>query len=169
MTNTGREITSSLNSDAVTHGLDHIRRPHRSLCLMALHEHLANGKLPLTRRPSEYERPQPLACRWATDGPGQPQGPPRTISEEGGAQGPWSKLSLTSVAMELLTDSVKGCAGRAGLSTLTITLALLLVLSRGGVRKLVVDGLDSPRDPLSSALLALLAGHKGLSMLSCII
>lgn len=68
--------------------------------------------------------------------------------------------------MELLTDSVQGCASRAGLSILTITMALLLVLSRGGVGKLVVDSLDSPRDPLSSALLALLAGREGLSVLS---
>lgn len=91
------------------------------------------------------------------------------MSEEGGAEGLWPKLSLTSVAMELLTDSVQCCAGRAGLSILAITLAQLLVLSRGGVGKLIVDGLDSPRDPLGSALLALLAGHKGLSMLSCVI
>lgn len=71
--------------------------------------------------------------------------------------------------MELLTDSVQGCASRAGLSILTITIALLLVLSRGGVGKLVVDSLDSPRDPLNSAFLALLAGREGLSVLSCII
>lgn len=71
--------------------------------------------------------------------------------------------------MELLTDSVQGCAGRARLSILVITLALLLVLSRGGVGKLVVNGLDCPRGPLSSALPGLLAWHEGLSMLSCVI
>lgn len=169
MENTGREITSSLNGDAVTHGLDHIKRSHRSLCPMSLHEYLASGKLPLTRRPSENERPQSLACRWATDGPGQPSGPPRTMDEEGRAEGLWHRFSLTSVAMELLTDSVKGCAGGARPGIGVITLGLLLGLSRGRGGKLIVDGLDSPRDPLSSALLALLARRKGLSVLSCVI
>lgn len=71
--------------------------------------------------------------------------------------------------MELLTDSNQGCASCARPGFLVITLALLLVLSREGVGKLVVDSLDSLRDPLSSDLLALLAGREGLSVLSCIV
>lgn len=79
-------------------------------------------------------------------------------------------LSVLSVAMELLTDTIQVCGGLTVLNILALNgvLALSLLLSDVLTGELVIDGLDRPLNPLSSALPAFFAWCEGVSLLRCV-
>lgn len=86
-----------------------------------------------------------------------------------------TNLSVMSVAMELLANTVEVCIsptvvsvlalGRGGTGSSWGPGALALMLGHGLVGKLVVNGLDRPLGPLDSALGALFAWDEGVSLL----
>lgn len=67
----------------------------------------------------------------------------------------WPNLSVTGVAMELMTNAIQ-----FGISP-TMMRALALLLGCGWVGELLVNCLDRPLDPVGSALVAPLAWDEG--------
>lgn len=87
-------------------------------------------------------------------------------------------ISVLSVAMELIANTIQVCSDPTVIGVLALSRSdtrtssglgdLALTLGDGWVGKLTVNCLDSPLNPIGSALGALSAWNEGVSLLGCV-